>query len=95
MPSFAWRPSACRNSKRSKKEKFKNAGVIWVAAIIEGKKYELIRRSENRYFRGGRLRCVDRGRHGSRLAEATDFFAIKAMTGAEVHGDSLRRCEVC
>jgi hypothetical protein len=51
-----------------KKGKFKNA-VIPMAAIIEGKKYELVCRNESRYRRGDGLRRVDRGRHGSRVAK--------------------------
>jgi hypothetical protein len=41
-----------------------------VAAIIEGKNYELIDRSESGYRRGDGLRRVDRGRHGPRVAKA-------------------------
>ena len=51
-----------------KKGKFKNA-VIPMAAIIEGKKYELIRRNKSRYRRGDGLRRVDRGRDGPRVAK--------------------------
>jgi hypothetical protein len=38
-----------------------------VAAITEGKNYELIDRNESGYRRGDRLRRVDRGRHGPRV----------------------------
>ena len=40
-----------------------------MAAIIEGKKYELIRRNKSRYRRGDGLRRVDRGRDGPRVAK--------------------------
>jgi hypothetical protein len=46
-----------------KGRKIKNGGD-WVAAIIEGKNYELIDRNESRYRRGDGLRRVDRRRHG-------------------------------
>jgi hypothetical protein len=46
-----------------KGRKIKNGGD-WVAAIIEGKNYELIDRNESRYRRGDGVRRVDRGRHG-------------------------------
>ena len=45
-----------------KEEKFKDGGHR--AAIIEGKNYELIHRSESGDCGGDELRRVDRGRHG-------------------------------
>ena len=51
-------------------QKGKNSkpGVIRVAAIIEGKNYELIRRNESGDRSGDKLRSVDGGRHGPGLA---------------------------
>ena len=44
-----------------------------MAAIIEGKKYELIRRNKSRYRRGDGLRRVDRRRHGPGVAVRTRY----------------------
>jgi hypothetical protein len=52
-----------------KERKIKNGGDR-VAAIIEGKNYELIDRNESRYRRGDRLRRVDRGRNRPGVAKA-------------------------
>jgi hypothetical protein len=52
-----------------KERKIKNGGE-GVAAIIEGKNYEVIDRSESGYRRGDGLRRVDRGRHGPGVGKA-------------------------
>ena len=51
-----------------KERKIKNGGD-GVAAIIEGKNYELIDRSESRHRRGDRVRRVDRRRHSPGVAK--------------------------
>jgi hypothetical protein len=51
------------------KRKIKRTGRR-IAAIIEGKNYELICRNESGYRRGDGLGRFDRGRYGPRLAKA-------------------------
>ena len=53
-----------------------------MAAIIEGKKYELIRRNKSRYRRGDGLRRVDRGRDGPRVAKGFPRHVALLANGA-------------
>jgi len=58
-----------RSDVRKVKSKIQKKGATGVAAIIEGKNYELICRNESGHRRGDWFRHVNRGRYGPGLAK--------------------------